>query len=140
MAAGFCWKWSDPRSDGTLVDDVVIGDYSRPWNAKSNSGHLAPGIPRESLWAYQNGGIDQVGVIFGTDLVFDPGTAEWKGVSVASADPVVRRSHADFMRNVKNTYRVLLIRGMKGCYVYFQNEATENFFRSRIESMRTNVV
>lgn len=147
MTAGFCWKWSDPLPDGALVDDVVIGDYARPWNAKSDAGHLAPGIPRESLWAYQSGGIDQVGciytaqgfefdyvgVIFGSDLVFDPDTAEWRGVSSASADPVVRRSRADFMRNVKNTYRVLLSRGMKGCYVYFQDKATENFFRSRIE-------
>jgi len=37
-------------ANGTLVDDVVIGDYVRPWNAKSNSGSLAPGIPKESLW------------------------------------------------------------------------------------------
>jgi DUF2075 family protein len=100
------------------------------------------------LWAYQTGGIDQVGciytaqgfefdyvgVIFGTDLMFDPGTAEWKGDSSASADSVVRRSRTDFLRNIKNTYRVLLSRGMKGCYVYFQDKATENFFRSRLES------
>jgi hypothetical protein len=104
MTAGFCWKWSDPQPDGTLVDDVTIGDYARPWN------------------------------VFGTDLVFDPGTAEWKGDPSASADSVVRRSHAEFLRNVENTYRVLLSRGMKGCYVYFQDKATENFFRSRIES------
>jgi len=148
MAAGFCWKWSDPRPDGTLFDDVVIGDYARPWNAKSDAGHLAPGIPRESLWAYQRGGMDQigcvytaqgfefdyVGVIFGTDLVFDPGTAEWRSNSSASADPVVRRSGADFLRNVKNTYRVLLSRGMKGCYVCFLDKASESFFRSRMES------
>ena len=148
MTAGFCWKWSDPRPDGTLIDDVVIGDYSRPWNAKSDAGHLSPGIPRESLWAYQSGGINQVGciytaqgfefdyvgVIFGTDLVFDSGTAEWKGDPSVSADPVVRRARADFLRNVKNTYRVLLSRGMKGCYVCFLDKATENFFRSRIES------
>ncbi len=63
MTAGFCWKWSDPRSDGALADDVVIGNYARPWNAKSEAGHLAKGIPRESLWAYQSGGIDQVGCI-----------------------------------------------------------------------------
>ena len=56
-----------------------------------------------------------------------------KGDPSASADSVVRRSHAEFLRNVKNTYRVLLSRGMRGCYVYFQDKATENFFRSRIE-------
>jgi DUF2075 family protein len=148
ITAGFCWKWSDPQPDGTLVDDVVIGDYARPWNAKSTAGHLAPGVPPESLWAYQSGGMNQVGciytaqgfefdyvgVIIGMDLVFDSGTAEWKGDPSASADPVVRRARADFLRNVKNTYRVLLSRGMKGCYVTFLDKATETFFRSRMES------
>lgn len=147
MTAGFCWKWSDPRPDGKLVNDVVIGTYERPWNAKSDAGHLAPGVPPERLWAYDPGGINQVGciytaqgfefdyvgVIFGTDLVFDPAAADWNGNPDASADSVVRRSAIEFLRNVKNTYRVLLSRGMKGCYVYFIDNATEAFFRSRLE-------
>ena len=32
ITAGFCWPWSDPRLDGTLVYDVVIGSWSKPWN------------------------------------------------------------------------------------------------------------
>ena len=36
MAAGFCWPWSDPRPDGSLVSDVVIGDWSRPWNLRGD--------------------------------------------------------------------------------------------------------
>lgn len=147
LTAGFCWKWSDPKTDGTLVEDVVIGGYARPWNAKSQAGHLAPGIPAESVWAYDPHGIDQigciytaqgfefdyVGVIFGNDLVYDPENARWSGDPKCSADSVVRRSGEEFLRNVKNTYRVLLTRGMKGCYVHFMNKATENFFRSRLE-------
>ena len=35
MTAGYCWPWSNPRSDGSLVPDVTIGDWSRPWNLKS---------------------------------------------------------------------------------------------------------
>ena len=147
MTAGFCWKWSAPKSDGTLVDDIIIGDYLRPWNAKSDAGHLAANIPSEKLWAYQSGGINQVGciytaqgfefdyvgVIFGKDLVFDAKHAVWKGNPENSADSVVRRSGAQFLRNVKNTYRVLLSRGLKGCYVCFLDEQTEHFFRSRME-------
>jgi DUF2075 family protein len=147
LAAGFCWPWSKPRSDGTLVDDVVIGDYFRPWNAKSNSGSLAPGIPKESLWAYDSGGVNQigcvytaqgfefdyVGVIFGPDLVYLPGAADWKGDKTKSFDTVVKRSGDRFTQMVKNTYRVLLTRGMKGCYVHFVDKDTENFFRSRVE-------
>jgi hypothetical protein len=151
LTAGFCWQWSDPNPDGTLAEDVVIGDYKRPWNAKSDGGHLARGIPKESLWAYKDGGMNQigciytaqgfefdyVGVIFGNDLLFDSNSAQWIGNSDASADPVVRRSHADFLRNVKNTYRVLLSRGLKGCYVHFMDKDTETFFRSRMESVDT---
>jgi DUF2075 family protein len=154
MTAGFCWKWSAPRPDGTLVNDIVIGEYVRPWNAKSEAGHLAPGIPSEKLWAYQSGGINQigciytaqgfefdyVGVIFGTDLVFDASTAEWKGNPVESADSVVRRSGAEFLRNVKNTYRVLLSRGIKGCYVCFLHQPTEIFFRSRMENISVSAM
>jgi uncharacterized protein len=147
LAAGFCWPWSNPRSNGTLVDDVVIGDYVRPWNAKSDSGSLAPGIPKESLWAYDSGGVNQigcvytaqgfefdyVGVIFGPDLVYIPEAADWKGDKTKSFDTVVKRSGDRFTQMVKNTYRVLLTRGMKGCYVHFMDKNTENLFRSRLE-------
>ena len=147
LAAGFCWPWSKPRPNGTLVDDVVIGDYVRPWNAKSNSGSLAPGIPKESLWAYDPRGVNQigcvytaqgfefdyVGVIFGPDLVYVPEAADWKGDKTKSFDTVVKRSGDRFTQMVKNTYRVLLTRGMKGCYVHFMDKNTENLFRSRLE-------
>ena len=147
MTAGFCWPWSNPKPDGTLVEDVTTGDYKRAWNAKSTAGHLAMGIPKESLWAHQDGGIDQVGciytaqgfefdyvgVIFGTDLVYKPSGDGWVGVPEKSFDSVVKRSRATFLSNVKNTYRVLLSRGMKGCYVCFLDENTEHFFRSRME-------
>ena len=147
LTAGFCWPWSKPKSDGTLVDDVEIGEYARPWNARSDSGSLAPGIPKESLWAYEEGGINQigciytaqgfefdyVGVIFGPDLIYVPEAADWNGDKTKSYDTVVKRSGDRFTQMVKNTYRVLLTRGMKGCYVHFMDKNTENFFRSRME-------
>ena len=85
------------------------------------------------IYTAQGFEFDYVGVIFGTDLLYDGNSATWKADPSASADTVVRRSQQDFLRNVKNTYRVLLSRGLKGCYVYFLDKATENFFRSRME-------
>jgi hypothetical protein len=148
LMAGFCWEWSKPTPAGTLIDDVVIGEYSRPWNARSDAGSLATGIPKESLWAYDDGGVNQIGcvytaqgfefdyagVIFGPDLVYVPETAEWKGDTTKSYDSVVKKSGARFAQMVKNTYRVLLTRGMKGCYVHFMDKNTESFFRSRMEN------
>lgn len=39
MAAGYCWKWSEPIEGGGLVEDVHIGDWQRPWNNKKESSH-----------------------------------------------------------------------------------------------------
>jgi uncharacterized protein len=151
LVAGFCWEWSMPREDGTLLDDVVIGEWKRPWDARHEAKKLAPGIPKASLWAYDPRGIDQIGciytaqgfefdyagVIFGPDLYYDPNTGEWKGRKEESHDHVVKRSKTDFVKLVKNAYRVLLSRGMRGCYVHFMDKETENFFRSRMETRLT---
>src|SRR5262245_24948236 len=148
VAAGFCWPWSEPQSDGTLVDDVVIGDYRRPWDAKPGNWRLAPGIPPASLWATDPNGINQigcvyniqgfeldyVGVIWGRDLRYDFDSQQWIGDKKQSADSVVKRSKEQFVDLVKNTYRVLLSRGLKGCYVFFMDRDTERFVRSRMET------
>jgi DUF2075 family protein len=147
MSAGFCWSWSDPNPDGTLAPDVVIGDFARPWNAKPDAARLKKGIPKASFWASDPGGIgqigcvytaqgfefDYIGVIFGRDLVYDPEAATWVGQPSASRDHVVKtRSGARFTDNVKNAYRVLMTRGMQGCYVYFEDPATRAFVESRM--------
>ena len=148
VTAGFCWPWSKKlQPGGFLEEDVVIGDYRRPWNAQHNATRLAPGIPKAYLWAYDPGGIDQVGcvytaqgfefdyvgVIFGLDLTYDLDRQEWVGDKSQSHDTVVKRSKDQFVDLVKNTYRVLLTRGMKGCYVHFMDKDTERFVKSRIQ-------
>jgi len=147
MTAGFCWPWSDANQDGTLKDDVVIQNYSRPWNARPEARKLAKGIPKAVTWAYEEAGMgqvgciytaqgfefDYVGVIFGKDLVYDLDAQEWEGRKEESFDSVVKRSGDAFTNLVKNSYRVLLTRGMKGCYVHFMDKDTERFVKSRIE-------
>ncbi|MBN2518416.1 MAG: DUF2075 domain-containing protein [Candidatus Altiarchaeota archaeon] len=149
VTAGYCWPWSPHlNEDGTLKEDVVIGDYKRPWNARPEARGLASNIPKAPLWAYDSNGINQigciytaqgfefdyVGVIFGKDLVYDLKHGGWIAHKKNSHDSQVKRSKDHFMDLVKNTYRVLMTRGMKGCYVYFMDEETEKFVRSRIEN------
>ena len=148
MTAGFCWEWSKkPNPDGTLHEDVVIEGFRRPWNARPEATRLAKGIPKATLWAHDPNGVNQigciytaqgfefdyVGVIFGDDLTYDLDEQSWIGHPENSGDPVVRRSKDQFIDLIKNTYRVLLSRGLKGCYVYFMDKDTERFFKSRIE-------
>jgi hypothetical protein len=135
--------------DGTLADDVVIGSFRRPWNAKSNAGKLARGIPPENLWAYDPNGIgqvgciytaqgfefDYVGVIWGNDLRYDLQAQRWIADRAESKDNVVRQSGERFLDLVRNTYRVLLSRGLKGCYVFCQDKETATFLLSRTEGL-----
>jgi len=154
VTAGFCWPWSkDLQAGGKLKDDVVIGDYRRPWNARSGVTGLARGIPREIYWAHDPGGIDQigcvytaqgfefdyVGIIWGPDLVYDLGAGQWRGDRKMSKDWIVSRSGNQFTDLVKNTYRVLLSRGLKGCYMYFIDKDTEAFVRSRTEGLELTI-
>lgn len=44
IVAGFCWPWSDPQPDGSLVPDVRIGNWSKPWNRKRPRGRLLPPV------------------------------------------------------------------------------------------------
>jgi DUF2075 family protein len=139
LVAGFCWPWSNPDGSGQLVDDVKLDGFSMPWNAMPDAGKLAPGIPKSNFWASDPNGINQVGcvytaqgfefdyvgVIFGKDLVYNGG---WSGNRKVSHDNVVKRAKEVFVNLVKQTYRVPLT----GCYVFFEDDATRDFFLSRI--------
>lgn len=148
MVAGFVWPWSKAtQSNGSLVEDVQIGYYKRPWNAHPEIQGLDSRIPKADLWAYDPNGFNQigciyttqgfefdyVGVIFGNDLIYDWEKMDWDGRKENSYDRVVKSSREKFLALVKNTYRVLLSRGLKGCYVHFMDKGTERFFRSRMQ-------
>jgi len=150
LVAGYCWPWSTALdANGQLPRDVKIGTFQRAWNARPDLTGLPVGVPKADYWAYEVGGLDQVGciytaqgfefdyvgVIWGRDLRFDPTTSEWIGDKTISCDRPVLRSGEQFLALVKNTYRVLLSRGMKGCFVYFEDPETEKFVRSRTEHL-----
>jgi uncharacterized protein len=148
LTAGFCWPWSAPRADGSLVPDVVIGGWSRPWNLKSE--RAAGGAPPSSLWATDPAGFGQVGcvytaqgfeydwngVIIGPDLVWRNGG--WVAVRSASKDPDFRSrktvTDLEFERLVRNVYKVLLTRGMIGTVLYSTDDETRAMLRSLIPS------
>ncbi len=146
MAAGYCWPWSDPRSDGSLVSDVIIGSWSHPWNLRGDRG--LPGAPPAALWASEPEGFGQVGciytaqgfeydwngVILGPDLVWRSGS--WVSRREFNKDPDFRSRKAvsdeDFDRLVRHVYKVLLTRGMVGTLIYSTDNETRAFLRSLI--------
>lgn len=150
MVAGFCWDWSDPRKDGTLELDVAIGGFERPWNAKPDAGRLAKGIPKAVHWAIDPSGFSQigcvytaqgfefdyVGVIIGPDLRVNAETGKLQGVKEGSADQGIKGPPQTCSELIRRAYRVLLSRGILGCFVYFTDPDTRRYFEGRIDSSR----
>jgi DUF2075 family protein len=148
MTAGFCWPWSSKTDvNGELVKDVKIGDFAMPWETHDKISSIPKGYVKWYEWAYKPEGIkqvgciytaqgfefDYVGVIIGNDLSVDKSTGKIVADISATKDPMLKRSPENLEKHVKNIYRTLLTRGMKGCYVYFTDKDTEQYFRERME-------
>ncbi|HEY1836099.1 MAG TPA: DNA/RNA helicase domain-containing protein, partial [Rhizomicrobium sp.] len=148
LTAGWCWPWSDPRSDGTLVNDIVIGDFALPWELK-NGKKGAAGIPEAKFWAIEPAGAEQVGTVYSVQGF------EFRHVGVLmGADLVVRngRWEANPRQNFRNSlrgktpniastylrriYRTLFTRPLRSIRVYSVDEETRAFLRSRTERLR----
>ncbi|WP_410535983.1 DNA/RNA helicase domain-containing protein [Streptomyces sp. KL2] len=142
ISAGYCWRWSpEPKPGEPLPPDVVIGDWARPWNLRGD--RAVSGAPPAALWATDPAGFGQVGcvytaqgfeydwsgVIIGPDLVWRGD--RWVTDRTASKDPVFKKStpEDDVDRLIRNTYKVLLTRGMVGTIVYSTDPETQEKLR-----------
>ena len=151
IVAGFCWPWSQKLdANGELVKDVVIGEFAMPWETHDK---VTPpkGYAKWYEWAYKPEGIKQVGciytaqgfefdyigVIIGNDLKYNPTTDRLEGDITATADPMLRRYKDNFDKYVKNIYRVLMSRGMKGCYIYCTDSGTQEYFKKKFNTRST---
>ncbi|MFF1466561.1 DNA/RNA helicase domain-containing protein [Streptomyces mirabilis] len=149
MAAGFCWPWSKPvrRANNVveLVDDVSLSewDWAHPWNVQSE--RSIGGYPSKNLWATDPAGFSQVGciytaqgfeydwngVILGPDLVWRNGA--WAANPQENKDTAVARaSEEEFTHLIRNTYKVLLTRGMRGTVLFSTDRETREMIRTLV--------
>jgi hypothetical protein len=145
LAAGYCWRWSDPIPGGLKLD-VQIGDWHKPWNNKKATSHAgAPGTP---FWASDPAGFGQIGcvytaqgfeydyagVIMGPDLVRRGD--HWVARPERSHDTQAKRGTAEqFDMAVRNTYKVLLTRGMMGTAIYSTDPETQELLQRLIPAV-----
>lgn len=153
MSAGYCWPWSpEPKPGDPLPADVVIGDWARPWNLRGE--RAISGAPPSALWATDPAGFGQIGcvytaqgfeydwsgVIIGPDLVWR--ADRWVTDRTKSKDPVFKKatSDADVDRLIRNTYKVLLTRGMVGTVVYSTDPASQEKLRELVHGQPSAVL
>ena len=147
VVAGYCWDWISQKHPD--LKDITIDPYGykATWNLASDGSEwiISPKSVEEvgCIHTCQGLEVDYVGVIIGRDLIAIDGTlktdpsaraktdASLKGYKKdLKEDPVGAELKADEL--IRNTYRTLMSRGMKGCYVYFVDGATSDFFKSKL--------
>jgi DUF2075 family protein len=141
--AGYCWKWYS-KKDPTATD-INLGDFRKKWNLSSegNSWIIRPDSIDEigCIHTCQGLEMDYVGVIIGKDLVVRDGVCTTDPSARARDDRTISGYKAQFRKDptsskdrmdkiIKNTYRVLMTRGMKGCYLYCEDAETREYFKS----------
>ena len=145
MVAGYCWNWIKEGKNNTNYHDITIGDFEMSWNLGSSSTWaIDPDSINEigCIHTCQGLEFDYVGVIIGDDLRYEDGIITdftkrartdqsikgLKGLYKKDKEKVL--SIAD--RIIKNTYRTLLTRGQKGCYIYCVDNNLKEYLKHRL--------
>ena len=148
MVAGYCWDWISEGKNNSNVHDIVIPEYNfeMSWNlGNSQTWAIDPMSVNEigCIHTCQGLEFDYVGVIIGDDLRYEDGHIVTDYTKRASTDQSLKginkiaREDGQEVANriagsiIKNTYRTLMTRGMKGCYVYCTNYGLQNYLKIR---------
>ncbi|MFI9452495.1 DNA/RNA helicase domain-containing protein [Amycolatopsis sp. NPDC052450] len=145
ITAGLCWPWSDASPGNPLVEDIVIGDWRRPWSVKGQ--RAVNGMPPSPLWAIDPAGAGQIGnvysaqgfeydyggVILGPDLLWRDD--RWITDPAATRDDALDgATAADVDLWVRRTYRVLLTRATAGTVLYSTDAETRALLHAIIDA------
>jgi DUF2075 family protein len=148
LVAGYCWDWVSKKNKA--LSDIIIPehDFAMRWNLASdgNLWIISPESVNEigCIHTCQGLELDYIGVIIGDDLIVRGGKiitnpdkraktdASLKGYKkLYKENPEEAEKKADLI--IKNTYRTLMTRGMKGCYVYCTDKETQEYFLNLIK-------
>lgn len=143
VVAGYNWNWVSQKNPKAM--DIVIGTYEAQWNLKSygNDWIKHPKSIDEvgCIHTCQGLEVEYIGVIIGDDLIYRDGRLVTNPDARARTDQSLKGYKKELSSNpegatikvdelIRNTYRTLMTRGMKGCYVFCTDKRTSDYFKS----------
>lgn len=152
LIAGYSWEWPrQGRARGTALKHVQADGLALPWNYDGESWAASKdGIEQVGcVHTCQGLEFDWMGVLIGDDLVYRDGEVKgdpskrarsdaslkgWKGeLEDAEGDSAAQKAiHERVDAIIKSTYRVLLSRGRKGCFVWCKDAALRDYLKARL--------
>ena len=154
LLAGYCWDWIKEGKANSNIHDIEIGDFSMSWNLNNtNTWAIDENSVNEIGCIHTSQGLefDYVGVILGFDIRYENGQIITDFTERARTDQSLKGIKTRYKQNpeealeladeiIKNTYRTLMTRGMKGCYIYCEDVNLENYFKERVSRLTGNTV
>ncbi len=141
MCAGYCYDWNVKNGRGDW--DVVIGSFRAKWNLENDKVFAVnPDSFNEigCIHTVQGMEFNYVGVIIGKDLIYRDGVVKTDQTAISKDDKTsgIRtcKDKAVADKLIRNTYRVLMTRGLKGCFVYCEDKALSNYIHSWMPDMQ----
>ncbi|WP_066296132.1 DUF2075 domain-containing protein [Bacillus sp. FJAT-29937] len=148
IVAGYCWDWKKEGKNDPNYHDIVLPEYSfgMSWNlGNTATWAIDEGSVKEAGCIHTCQGLefDYVGVIIGDDLIFRDGQVQTNHKQRAKTDQSLRglksmlktdSEKAEKLADeiIRNTYRTLMTRGQKGCFIYCTDKELEAYFIERI--------
>ena len=140
MVAGYCYDWNVKNHRGD-IDISLPGGFQSKWNLENDKiWAINPRSFEEVGCIHTAQGLefDYVGVLIGKDLTFDATTGlvrtDKTAISKDDKSSGIRGTSDDNARRlILNTYRTLLTRGQKGCFVYCEDQALRDHFKQMVQ-------
>lgn len=150
ILAGYCWNWPKAGRSDTNVHEIKIDDFEISWNLDGGEAFaISPTSINEAGCIHTTQGLEfeYVSVIIGDDLRYEDGRMVSDYTKRARTDQSIKglkkmegedpeRAHRLADEIIKNTYRTLMTRGMKGCYVYATDSGLRDYLKSRAKEAR----
>lgn len=140
VVAGFAWPW-EAKKDSS-IRDIEIEGKKYPWNTKQEGWITSPNAVREIGCVHTTQGFDlaYVGVVIGPDLRYDKKkkriVVDRGHVFDANMKNGIAKDKAgdEQLRSfVLNSYKVLLTRGVRGCFVYVVDKNLREYLKQFID-------
>ena len=139
MCAGYCYDWNVKHKRGDW--DIIIDNFKAKWNLPDDDSFAVNPDSFDEvgcIHTVQGMEFDYVGVFIGKDLIYINGKVSTNKNAISKDDRTsgIRSCKDEKLAStlIRNTYRVLLSRGQRGCFVYCEDKALNNYLKTFVHS------
>ena len=145
MVAGYCYEWKTKKDTNDDIYDIELEQgFKARWNFSTTKTWA---IDEESfeqvgcIHTSQGLEFDYVGVIIGKDMRYQNGQVITDFTKRAKTDHSLKgikttKNYALADRIIRNTYKTLLSRGQKGCFIYCEDKALSQYLKEKLNTHR----